>query len=291
MERRAPIPADREYNRAPPDGGAAASARGPLPAGGAAGPGTPAGRRVAREGREARGAAPGGPGIPLSPEGAWEGGAGDGKPGGPGEAAGEAGEGPGGEALRSPLDQEKKFRLVKYFSSVAIAVIFASCLALAAIMSGEAEDIIYSRIVDDTVMIMDNLNYQMFNHFLLPIYREKGNARLSEPEAYTFLNSVIEDTVYGFDISRVALYDARYGMRIYTSDSSEPVVTYRPSPETGELLPQGEFAEPMGAYLEAITKATLPRPAPGLVPGRAGTVYGGLMSVWRETGRAGREEH
>jgi signal transduction histidine kinase len=194
-----------------------------------------------------------------------------------------------GPEPKAHQDQEKKFRLVKYFSSVAIAVIFASCLSLAAIMSGEAEDIIYSRIVDDTVMIMDNLNYQMFNHFLLPIYREKGNARLSEPEAYTFLNSVIEDTVYGFDISRVALYDARYGMRIYTSDSNEPVVVYRPSPETGELMPEGEFAEPLSAYLEAIQRALMPGPDPGQP--RAAGAYGGVMSVWRETGRAGREEY
>jgi signal transduction histidine kinase len=189
-------------------------------------------------------------------------------------------------------DQEKKFRLVKYFSSVAIAVIFVSCLSLAVIMSREAEDIIYSRILADTVMIMDNLNYQMFNQFLLPIYRSQGNARLSDPELYTFLNSVIEDTVYGFDISQVALYDARFGMRIYSSDSNEPVVVYRPSPETGELLPEGEFAHPLGAYLEAISRADLPEPGPELGPGRnpPGT-FGGLMSVWQETGRAGREAY
>jgi signal transduction histidine kinase len=210
-----------------------------------------------------------------------------------GAAKSEGSPGLAGEHAEGRQEQErkfeKKFRLVKYFSSVAIAVIFASCLSLAVIMSTKAEDIIYARIVDDTVMIMDNLNYQMFNNFLIPSYTVRGNARLSDPEPYTLLNSVIEDTVYGFDISRVDLYEPRFGMRIYTSDSAEPVVVYRPSPETGELEPHGEFAEPMGAYLEAINRAVMPDPDTG--PARAPGVYGGLMSVWRETGRAGREEY
>jgi signal transduction histidine kinase len=156
--------------------------------------------------------------------------------------------------------EEKQFRLVKYFSNVSILVIFASCLIIAAVMSGQAEDIIYDRVVEDTIMIMDNLNFQMYNHFLLPIYRERGQAKLSEPDAYAFLNTVIQNTVYGFDISRVALYDSMYGMMVYSSDSLTPVVVYRVSPLTGEQIPSGSFANPISSYLEAITRAYLPPP-------------------------------
>jgi signal transduction histidine kinase len=163
------------------------------------------------------------------------------------------------EASGKGRDQEKQFRLAKYFSSIAIAVIFASCLVLAAVMSGQVEDTIYERVVEDTIMIMDNLNYQMFTRFLSPLYRSEADSRLSQPEAYTFLANVIADTVYGFDISRVALYDGNYGMMIYTSDSPVPVVIYKPNPNTGELVPYGEFANPLAPYLEAVSRAYLPR--------------------------------
>ncbi|MDR1166514.1 MAG: hypothetical protein LBO66_11750 [Deltaproteobacteria bacterium] len=161
------------------------------------------------------------------------------------------------KAKRSPYDQEKQFRLAKYFSSVSILVIFASCLLIAAVMSGEAEDIIYERVVEDSIMLMDNLNYQMFHYFLLPIFRERGQAKLSERESYQSLNTVIKNTVFGFDISSVSLYDAVYGMKIYSSDSEIPVVVYLPDPATGELIPKGEYADPLSAYHEAIRLTNL----------------------------------
>jgi signal transduction histidine kinase len=180
-------------------------------------------------------------------------------------------------------DREKRFRLVKYFSSVSILLIFATCLALAAIMSGQAENIIYERVVEDTVMIMDNLNYQMYNHFLRPIYQERGEARLSEPEAYEFLDMVIQNTIHGFDISRVSLYDARVGMMVYSSDSKVPVVVYQEDPETGDREPMGKFADPMSAYREAIEKASQPPSA--AVEAMAG---GKAPRFWRPPGASGR---
>ncbi|MDR3203498.1 MAG: hypothetical protein LBV23_01965 [Deltaproteobacteria bacterium] len=160
--------------------------------------------------------------------------------------------------------EEKPFRLAKYFSSVAVILIFATCLILAGLMSNRAERIIYERVVEDTIMIMDNLNYQMFNNFLMPIYRERGEARLSQPEPYTFLNAVIQSTIHGFDISRVCLYDAKFGMMVYSSDSASPVVVYEVNPETGQSTPKGELASPMTSYLEAIRLAYLPTAPSGL---------------------------
>jgi signal transduction histidine kinase len=185
-------------------------------------------------------------------------------------------------------DQEKQFRLVKYFSSVSILVIFASCLVLAVLMTREAEDIIYERVVEDTIMIMDNLNYQMYNHFLLPIYREKGQAKLSEPEAYKFLDEVIENTVYGFDISRVAIYDDKYGMQVYSSDSDVPVVNYFPSVVSGEIIPLGNLAEPLSPYLEAISLAFLPAPPFDNVIRDGGFI---VRQSWRGPGESGRIEY
>jgi signal transduction histidine kinase len=168
----------------------------------------------------------------------------------------------GGSASAEPLEaSEKPFRLVKYFSSVAAVIIFVSCLVLAGALSGRAERIIIDRVVEDTVMIMDNLNFQMFANFLYPSYLEQGEARLSRPESYKLLHDVIRSTIHGFDIGGVALYDDKFGMMVYSSESDVPVVIYRLDPATGVPAPVGRFAEPMTSYREAIRLAYLSPPA------------------------------
>jgi signal transduction histidine kinase len=177
---------------------------------------------------------------------------------------------------------EKPFRLAKYFSTVAIAVIFATCLILAAFMSRRAEEMIQERVVEDTIMIMDNLNFQLYNNFLRPIYETGADGRLSQPEAYEYLNSVIQNTIHGFDISRVAIYDATYGLMIYSSDSAEPVIALKPVSDSGGRIPDGEFASPLSAYLEAVSRFFLKPIEEILRQGTAGPRF------WRPPGASGR---
>ncbi|MDR1308968.1 MAG: hypothetical protein LBL95_03570, partial [Deltaproteobacteria bacterium] len=208
------------------------------------------------------------PVAPWPPGGEGEGSGrigGTGGNGSVGAASGDPGEGPGpaepdeyfadGPGQGSPGLEKmgaKPFQLAKYFSSIGVIVIFFTCLVLAAMMSDRAERIIYDRVVEDTVMIMDNVNFQMFTNFLLPIYKERGEAKLSQPEPYRYLHSVIQNAIHGFDISKVALYDAKVGMMVYSSESTVPVVTYRVSAGTGQPEAVGRLAEPMGLYSEAV---------------------------------------
>jgi signal transduction histidine kinase len=164
--------------------------------------------------------------------------------------------GPDPKETDSSLKNAKKpFRLAKYFSSFAVILIFSTCLILAALMSSRAQRLIYDRVVDDTIIIMENLNYQMYNNFLKPIYVVKGQAKLSEVDTYKFLHAVIQTTIHGFDISRVAIYDEKFGMMVYSSDSSVPVVSYELSPITREATPKGQLAEPMSSFQEALRRS------------------------------------
>ncbi|MDR2141414.1 MAG: hypothetical protein LBR11_06440 [Deltaproteobacteria bacterium] len=178
---------------------------------------------------------------------------------------------------------EKPFRLAKYFSTVAIAAIFATCLILAAFMSRRAEEMIQERVVEDTVMIMDNLNFQLYNNFLRPISLAGVDGRLSQPEPYKFFNTVIQNTIHGFDISRVVMYDARYGLMLYSSDSAEPVVKPQSSPDLGETMTNGQFAEPLSAYLEAVKRFYQPPSDESLRLGN-----GTAPRFWRPPGASGR---
>jgi signal transduction histidine kinase len=188
--------------------------------------------------------------------------------------------------LAPPTTLEKPFRLAKYFSTVAIVIIFGTCLILAAFMSRRAVEMIQERVVEDTVMIMDNLNYHMFNNFLKPIYEEGGDGRLSQPEAYDYLNSVIQNTIHGFDISRVAIYDATYGLLIYSSDSAEPVIPKQPDSVPGQprlTPPNGQFVDPLSAYLEAVRRFFLQPSEESLRLGG-----GQVPRLWRPPGASGR---
>ncbi len=141
---------------------------------------------------------------------------------------------------------EKPFALAKYFSTIAIVIIFAASLSLAGLVSRQAENIVKTRVEADTVMLMENLTHQMFLRFLVPMALERGGVRLREPEQYELLNSVILNTIHGFDVSQVLIYDLD-GNVVYSTEA-EAV---------------GQLVEDMGAYLEAIRLKTLKTP-PGL---------------------------
>ncbi|MDR1920362.1 MAG: hypothetical protein LBS31_01250 [Candidatus Adiutrix sp.] len=136
----------------------------------------------------------------------------------------------------SRLD-EKPFRLVKSFSLVAMVLIFAASLTLAAVVSHQAELIITKRVEDDTIKLMENLNYQLLYDFQLVAVKRFGRVHLGDEAQLKILNDVIGKTIYGFDISRVQIYNLE-GLAVYSTE--------RPLSE----LPAK--ADDMAAYSEAI---------------------------------------
>ncbi len=164
------------------------------------------------------------------------------------------------ELMPEALD-EKPFRLVKSFSLIAIVLIFATVLTLAAVVSRQAEEIITTRVEDDTIKLMENLNHQMYIGFLVEAYRQFGVIRLREPAQQELLRRVIANTIYGFDIRRVLLYDLE-GRVVFATDQTVPT----------------SLAEDMGSYLEAIRRYSLPEPS--YEPGPAAD------DLWRQENEA-----
>ena len=103
--------------------------------------------------------------------------------------------------------EEKPFRLVKFFSAAAIVLVFATVLTLAAAVARQAEKIISTRVEDDTIKLMENLNSQMFYNFLIPAQARFGRVLLRDPEQQVLLRAAIARTIHGFDIKRVIIYN------------------------------------------------------------------------------------
>ena len=119
-----------------------------------------------------------------------------------------------------PFD-EKPFRLAKSFSLVSIVLIFAAVLTLATVVSRQAEIIITKRVEDDTIKLMENLNHQMYENFLKQVSGVDGRSRLREPAQQALLHEVITNTIYGFDLKRVLIYDPD-GRTVYATDDTVP---------------------------------------------------------------------
>ncbi|MDR1043842.1 MAG: hypothetical protein LBP33_01830 [Candidatus Adiutrix sp.] len=122
---------------------------------------------------------------------------------------------------REAAVDEKPFRLAKSFSLVAIVMIFAAVMILAAAVSRQAEVIITKRVEDDTLKLIQNLNFQMFVQFLQPMYQQYGKTSLKEAEQQQRLEEVITNTIEGFDLRRVLIYDEETRV-VYATDETEP---------------------------------------------------------------------
>ncbi|MDL2227215.1 hypothetical protein LJB86_06135 [Deltaproteobacteria bacterium OttesenSCG-928-M10] len=125
---------------------------------------------------------------------------------------------PAGLPREMPVD-EKPFRLAKSFSLVAIILIFATVMSLATVVSRQAEVIITKRVEDDTIKLMENLNHQMYEGFQKVARERFGGIRLREPIQQALLHEVITNTIYGFDIKRVLIYDLD-GRVVYATDET-----------------------------------------------------------------------
>ncbi len=144
--------------------------------------------------------------------------------------------GPAAPAAGPSLD-EKPFRLAKSFSLIAIVMIFAAVLTLVTVVSRQAEIIITKRVEDDTIKLMENLNHQMYENFLTKVSDTEGRSRLRDPAQQVLLHQVITNTIYGFDLKRVLIYNLD-GEVVYATDETRPT-----SP-----------AEDPGAFQEAIAR-------------------------------------
>ena|GEM_PF-2417227 len=126
---------------------------------------------------------------------------------------------PAEPSLDLPLD-EKPFRLAKSFSLIAIVMIFAAVLTLAAVVSRQAEVIITKRVEDDTLKLLENLTHQMYENFLRRVSDSEGKTRLRELYQQVLLHQVITNTIYGFDLKRVLIYEPKEGRVIYDTEQS-----------------------------------------------------------------------
>lgn len=120
---------------------------------------------------------------------------------------------------KKAVEGVKPFRLVKQLSMSSLVVILACTFVLSSFISQRAKSILLHKSEQYALLIAENLNHQVFFQFTLPTLITDGEIRLSRASQYSRLDKVVQNTIHGFSVMRVNIYDPKQ------------VLTYSTEPE------------------------------------------------------------
>jgi two-component system sensor histidine kinase HydH len=110
--------------------------------------------------------------------------------------------------MKSRLIQEraKPFRLVKYFSFSSLILIFAGTIVLSMLNTHWIRSMQYAKSEDYALLLIENLNHQVFMQFILPVGLKYGKIELRNLEQFDRMDSVVRSTLHSFNVDMVNIY-------------------------------------------------------------------------------------
>lgn len=100
------------------------------------------------------------------------------------------------------------FRLAKFFTLSSLVVILVFTVILTLILAHRAQKMSLAKSEEYLKLLAANLNHQVFQQFLVPTAIEKqGRITIADPEQYKRLDSVVKNTIHGFHVEELAIYD------------------------------------------------------------------------------------
>jgi signal transduction histidine kinase len=113
----------------------------------------------------------------------------------------------------------KQFRLVKFFSWASFIVLIIFSFPFSVVISQQAKDILMKSYENYAFLLGENLNHQVFQNFVIPVTRRFGHIKLSDKEQSELMDKVVRNTIHGFNIDVVNIYDIDKGVIAYSTDS------------------------------------------------------------------------
>ena len=114
--------------------------------------------------------------------------------------------------------EEGKFRLVKFFAWASFIVILIFSFPFSVVLSQQAKETLLTSFENSAVLVGKNLNHQVFQSFVLPVISRYGRIKLSDPEQYELMDQVVRNTIHGFNVDVVNVYDISKGVIAYSTD-------------------------------------------------------------------------
>jgi two-component system sensor histidine kinase HydH len=132
------------------------------------------------------------------------------------------------------------FRLVKFFTLTGFVVITFFTIFLTLFVADRLQDMALKKSEDYAALLAANLNHQVFQQFVLPVaIRFQGRIQISDPAQYELLDTVVRNTIHGFHVQQVNIYDQR-GDLAYSTDAIELGENFLHVPAVRQALEKGE---------------------------------------------------
>ena len=138
------------------------------------------------------------------------------------------------------IESIRPFKLVKYFAYTSFGLIFISTLILSFIVSRGGKSLLLKKSEEYAHLVGENLNHQVYLQFTIPTYLRFGKIRLRERAQFEVLDKIVRNTIHGFDIEQVNIYDVN-GIIAYSTDPNLVGKKGNVSKEF-ELAKQGQIA-------------------------------------------------
>lgn len=116
-------------------------------------------------------------------------------------------------------ERAKPFRLVKYFTFTSLIAIFFGTIVLSVLNTHWVRSMQYQKSEDYALLLIENLNHQVFLQFILPVGLKYGRIELRNEEQFERMDSVVRTTLHSFNVEMVNIY------------SKDEVVAYSFSPD------------------------------------------------------------
>jgi two-component system sensor histidine kinase HydH len=114
----------------------------------------------------------------------------------------------------------RQFRLVKFFAYASFIVLIIFSFPFSMVISRQAKDILMKSYENYALLLGENLNYQVFQNFVLPVTSQFGKIRLREKFQYELMDRIVRNTTHIFKIDLVNIYDINNGVIAYSTDPS-----------------------------------------------------------------------
>lgn len=103
-------------------------------------------------------------------------------------------------------EKSKPFRLVKYFTFTSLIVIFAGTIILSVLNTHWAREMQYKKSEEYALLLIENLNHQVFMQFILPVGLKYGKIELSNTNQFERMDNVVRSTLHSFKVEMVNIY-------------------------------------------------------------------------------------
>jgi signal transduction histidine kinase len=117
-----------------------------------------------------------------------------------------------------PLDEKAKpFRLYKFFTLTSFFFILVGTIVLSSLNMHWARKMQFSKSEDYALLLISNLNHQIFRQFMVPLSVTGEKTRLREKHQFERFDTIVRGTLHGFNVERINIYNLK-NIIIYSFD-------------------------------------------------------------------------